>query len=242
MDASVRSWDPVTGVQRQAGRWPLIIETFLRVPVRGDAVAVVAGEAARFYRLDTLEEIGALPRALPGVADFTEDGRFAAIRRGPVVVHLPLDALAYAESVVPRELTPLENERMSDDRAASEAYSRDYAARHPRPGGLLIRSDRALAAGRVDEALTLAADAAKLLPSHPGPWRAAAAAYAARAATSDGAARSEAIEAGIRSIESAVRFGDRDAAYLETSDAMAPLRGHARWAAILAEARKAPWE
>jgi serine/threonine protein kinase/WD40 repeat protein len=243
MDASVRSWDPVSGTQLRAGRWPLIIETFLRVPTTGDTVAVVTGEAARFYRLDTLEEIGALPRSTPGVADFTPDGRFAAIRRGSFVVHLPLDALAFAESVVPRELTPLENERMSDDRAASEAYARDYAARHPRPGSLLIRSDRALAAGRADEALSLASEAAALLPSHPGPWRAAALAYAARAAASPpGSARIEAVEAGIRSIENAVRLGDRDVAFLETSASLAPLRDHARWTEILAAARKAPWE
>ncbi|KAF0244981.1 MAG: serine/threonine protein kinase-related [Planctomycetota bacterium] len=244
MDATVRAWDPKTGAVLRSGRWPLIQETWIHLSPAGDTVALDGGDTARFFRLNTLDEIAAFPRSFSTPLGFTRDGRFATARRKGAIVHLPMDALAFAESVVPRELTPLEYRGFADKRADADAYGQEYYKRHPRASTFLARSNRALSAGKWDEALLHAREALALLPANPEAWVAIANAHAAHAALlkEGDPARVGAVEEGMKAIEAAGERGYRDVKALETESGFAVLRTHARWKAMIERSKKEAWE
>ncbi|MCE9584656.1 MAG: protein kinase [Planctomycetes bacterium] len=243
MDATVRCWDRRTGAFLRSGRWPLIQETFIFPSPAGHAFALDGGGTARFYRLDTLDQVAALPRTFSTPVGFSLDGRFAVARRAGAVVHLPMDALAFAESVVPRELTPLEQRGMTDSRAEADAYSQEYYKRRPRPGSMVARAERALGDKKWEEALRQIGDAIPLLPGHPGAYELAARAHAMHAALlpESDPDRATAIEEGVKALEAAEERGYRDVETLEKDDGLATLRRHPRWAALVANAKKDPW-
>ncbi|MEK7469999.1 MAG: protein kinase [Planctomycetota bacterium] len=244
MDASVRAWDTKSGALLRSGRWPLIQETGILLSPAGGVVALDGGGTARFYRLETLDEIAALPRSFSSPVGFTLDGRFATARRSGAIVHLPMDALSFAISVSPRELTPLENQRMSDSRTEAEAYSASYDKRHPRVANLLRRAERWLESGKWEEALRAASGATALLDGHPDAWLTIASAHAAHAALmrEGDPARAAAVEDAVKALEEAAGRGYRDVESLEEEAGFAPLRGHERWAALVARAKLAPWD
>ncbi len=244
MDATIRAWDSKTFASLRSGRWPLIQETYLVPSPAGNVFAVEGGGTARFYRLDTLDEIAVFPRPFSSPVGFSQDGRFAAARRDGAVVHLPMGALAFAETVVPRELTPLEQRGMADSRAEADAYTLQYYADHPRPGAMVARAERALGDGKWGEALKHLEAAIAFLPCHPAAWELAARAHAMHAGTfpPGDPSRAAAVEDAMKALESAAERGYRDVQALEEDPDFTLLRAHPRWSALIAGAKRDPWD
>ncbi|NUN48888.1 MAG: hypothetical protein HUU15_08690 [Candidatus Brocadiae bacterium] len=244
MDASVRAWNPRTGEFLRTGRWPLIQETFIVMGRRGDVLALDTGYTARFYDAHTLDDIGALPKSCSSPVSFTPDERFAVVRRAGVILHLPMDALRFAESVAPREMTPLEQRGLADSRAEADEYAAAYAKRHPRASTSLQRGNRALQAGNWALALEHAAEARRL--RSPGPelpvLSARALGLQAAGLKEDEQARVAALDAAFEALSEAIDRGYRDVETLESDSALAPLRQDSRWAALLSRAKRLPWE
>ncbi|MCC6739909.1 MAG: protein kinase [Planctomycetia bacterium] len=244
MDATIRSWDRRTGESLSSGRWPLVQETWIHVSPAGDTVLLTGGGTARFYRADTLDEIASLPRGLSNPTGFTADGRFVAAQRGGGYLHLPMDALAFAEQVVPRELTVLEFRGMADTRAEADEYARDWSRRHPRQMVARARAERAASEKNWTEALKQNAEAERLLPDHPSAYAFEAVILAAVATgLKDGdPERARAVEDAVEALEKAVERGYRDEKTLAEDPELEPLRAHPRWNALLERAKKQPWE
>ncbi len=244
MDATIRAWDAKTFASLRSGRWPLIQETYLYPSPSGRAVAIEGGGNARIYHVDTLDEIAVLPPSFSAPIGFSQDGRFVASRRSGAVVHLPMGALAFAESVVPRDLTPLEQRGMTDSRAEAEAYHRAYFTAHPRQGNLLALAERAVGERKWEEALELLRKAIPMLPDHPDAYEFIALAQGIRAASlaAEDARRAEAVEEGVAALEAAEKRGYRDGQALEQEPDFAAFRTHPRWAALVTRVSRNPWD
>ncbi|MCE9584266.1 MAG: hypothetical protein K8T20_17405, partial [Planctomycetes bacterium] len=242
MDATVRAWNPGTGAVLRSGRWPLIQETWIVPSPTGRLIALNGGNTTRFYTLDTLDEFAALPRGFEWPGAFSPDGAFAVARRRGACVRLPINALAFAESVLTRGLTPLEERGISVSRAEADAYAEDYTRRHPKYESLLLRGERALREGRWEEALRESADAAARLPAHPLARELEARSHAVHASTLPAAdpRRTAAVEEGLAALEAAVARGYRDVAALEGDETLAPLRSGPRWEELLSRAKRPP--
>ncbi len=244
MDATVKSWNRETRELLGTGRWPLVQETYIGVSPTGDVFVLTGGGTARFYRTDTLDEIASLPRGLTPPAGFTPDGKFVAVYRDGDYLHLPMDALAYAERVAPRELTVLEFKGMADTRAEGDAYGQDWARRHPRQMSARAKAKRAVTEKNWDEALRQCVEAQRLLPGNPLAFSLEAEIRAAMATdlNEGDPERVKAIEAGVVALEQAVERGYRDVKTLAEDPGLAPLRSHPRWTALLEAAQRKPWE
>jgi WD40 repeat protein len=242
MDASLRLWDASSGALQRIGRWPRISDTYVSPSPDGRWIAAWAGSEGRVYRTDTMEEAVTVPAStvVHGMS-FTADSRWVAVFSPDRVRHFPLEPLPFAETVRPRDLKPLEFQRLlakTPDEAA--AYSKAYRARHPNVLAQLTLAERALEDGKAEEAARVAAETIAILPGHPTARRVLAEARALQAAALPEAsdARRRMADAAMEELAKAVECGLRQVDRLRASQGFQAVAADARWEGLMAREKE----
>ncbi|MEK7470288.1 MAG: serine/threonine-protein kinase [Planctomycetota bacterium] len=173
-DASVRLWSVDRDKPIGQYRCPAIEETWPVVSPDGRFFAIFAGGSPRIVKIGEgqMFDYAVFPTDL-GLRSVTFQPDGASFRIGDPWGErfVPLDPLAAALAIKPRELDPAERTRWEvGSLAEREAYLAAFTAQHPSMYRLYVQGQAAIRDGEAQKALALFRRSAARLPNYPLPW------------------------------------------------------------------------
>ena len=209
---------------------------FLQVSPDGRWLALSIYTGLMVYDAATLQRLCNRPDGSFEALGFHADGRHLLVmRRDGLLRLLPLEPLASARRLLPRQLTGAEMTRF-DIGSRAEQESRALAElEQPMPARRLVElAEQAIAAGHLAAAADWLARAAATRPRPPARFHfATALVHAAQAAVRTGTARETEAAAAVAALRRFVAAGTADRAVLETAPAFALLQKRADFQALL---------